>query len=408
MSAPKGSSKGKKHARLPSESDSDSNDFVPSPKKPRTAAGKKNKARAASKSEEEEEEDEESESESEPASDSDSASAASSLDDVDVDDGGDGVVSAEFDALPDVDNDDDDEPEPDPANDSHNFAKLKECVIAKSHSNNWDDARTEWELVHIYEHPGGQCICEHRPITDHCVLRNKLDPTRELVVGNVCVGRFEDQDLSELSRLSFAALKRIKLDPANKRANKSMLTLCIKRKILGSKQGVFYLKRARRRSGLSAEDKSKMIKLTRKILFAFTHLPRACGNCHAPLFAQKSNYNGGEPYWGCGADGCKTAEGKMRYTYPDNRAARAAGHAPHAAAAAGAGAAAGVYVYPNPPPTLPVRTPVKQGDSAWCPKCRRRIGAKKSGNGEWFLTCYDPSHEKLYRFGLKQTLDQRA
>lgn len=110
------------------------------------------------------------------------------------------------------------------------------------------------------EEKGGKCLCGHLPITDHCVISNKLArkmlskqvKNRALhnlfinylsffcaslclchctVVGNCCVQHFGGE-LSYLSKSAFSALKSIKADPTSRWANESLLKLAERRNIL--------------------------------------------------------------------------------------------------------------------------------------------------------------------------------
>jgi hypothetical protein len=103
---------------------------------------------------------------------------------------------------------------------SHNLETLQNRVLAASKSKDWEEARREWELIYIFDEPGGSCICEHHPITEHCVIRNTLN-NNTLTVGNVCVQRFGGK-LEDMARLAAQAFNRLRKNEGG-RANGQLL-----------------------------------------------------------------------------------------------------------------------------------------------------------------------------------------
>jgi len=92
--------------------------------------------------------------------------------------------------------------------DGHNFKLLKETILARSHATDWELAKKEWKLKHIYEADEAEtCLCGHTPIIEICVLSNTLNG-QIAEVGNRCVKRF----LGLRSDLIFAGIKRIRAD----------------------------------------------------------------------------------------------------------------------------------------------------------------------------------------------------
>lgn len=71
-----------------------------------------------------------------------------------------------------------------------NEHQLAREIIQRSVSDEWQWAKTEWVLDHIYFDLGfSTCLCGHYPIKEICVLRNILNGNRTRV-GNICVKRF--------------------------------------------------------------------------------------------------------------------------------------------------------------------------------------------------------------------------
>jgi hypothetical protein len=69
--------------------------------------------------------------------------------------------------------------------------QLVRAILDRSVSQEWHQAKTEWELTKVYikRDPPGICLCSHYPIVEHCVLTNRLNDNLA-TVGNCCVKRF--------------------------------------------------------------------------------------------------------------------------------------------------------------------------------------------------------------------------
>lgn len=73
---------------------------------------------------------------------------------------------------------------------SRKFAILKREILARSRSQEWHVARTEWVFRYMYKKRAGTCVCTHHPISVHCVISNKKTG-QGLVIGNRCVKNFD-------------------------------------------------------------------------------------------------------------------------------------------------------------------------------------------------------------------------
>lgn len=71
-----------------------------------------------------------------------------------------------------------------------NFDILCKEIKERSRSNNWDEAKLEWNVVDMeFVDEPEMCLCGHFPIVEVFTLENKY--TGENVrVGNVCVNKF--------------------------------------------------------------------------------------------------------------------------------------------------------------------------------------------------------------------------
>lgn len=174
----------------------------------------------------------------------------------------------------------------------------------------------EWELQYIFEEPDGQCICGHKPITERCIISNKSTGKElgncsdfhmsksetvlnfafvHVEVGNVCVQRFGGE-ISKLSRSSFAALKRIRLNPVSRRANVALINLAFRRGVINIAGRNMYQDSWRKRYLTKAQNKY-LVGMNEQILFAFGHSPRVCTKCARHVYAKKSQR--GNAYYAC-------------------------------------------------------------------------------------------------------------
>lgn len=182
--------------------------------------------------------------------------------------------------------------------DGYNFQALKSAVLKRSVATIWDQAKTEWELYYTYEQSGGECACGHRPITYRCVIRNRLLPLKLLIVGNKCVGKFQNE-LSEYSNSLFRCLKRWKGEPIpeHQRATVEMINLFHQRRVLSDRDQDFYLQNIRKRTTLSSAQLKWMIDINQKICNALEFPPRTCPDCHSLVYQKISRRH--NPYYLC-------------------------------------------------------------------------------------------------------------
>ena len=90
---------------------------------------------------------------------------------------------------------------------TRNEVILAKRIVAKSVSDRWEIARSEWELDSVHFVEKSECLCSHAPIKEICVLRNRLNGNMT-EVGNVCVNNF----IGLPSSLIFDSLKRVEKD----------------------------------------------------------------------------------------------------------------------------------------------------------------------------------------------------
>ncbi|WP_156348524.1 hypothetical protein [Sphingomonas sp. Leaf23] len=135
----------------------------------------------------------------------------------------------------------------------HNEANFKAAILGLSVSNNWDEAKSEWQLDFVYiDNSDRACECGHSPIHQICCIKNqKNSATTE--VGNVCVKRF----LRLLSNRIFSVLKRLQANN-QKSLNPASLDLFRDRGVISYQEALDYREYWRKRTTLT--DKQKMQK----------------------------------------------------------------------------------------------------------------------------------------------------
>jgi hypothetical protein len=136
---------------------------------------------------------------------------------------------------------------------------LIEGIIARSSAKYWNNAKLEWFIERIFKKPGETCLCSHYPISEVCILRNKLNGEK-VQVGNCCVEKFVELSSTKL----FDALERIKQD-LNRVVNPEVLDLAHKDSLINDKEYYFYLDTWRRRK-LTTRQRGYRIVINKKIL----------------------------------------------------------------------------------------------------------------------------------------------
>lgn len=141
----------------------------------------------------------------------------------------------------------------------HNFERLKAHILPLSHSDRFEVARTEWDLVSVeITEEFDNCPCGQE-IKEHCYITNRITG-KSTYVGNVCINRFIGIDTGSL----FDGLKRIAKDPY---ANANLDVIEHGRKlgfIYDSEYG--FLVETRRKRKLSPKQLEWKRKINRRII----------------------------------------------------------------------------------------------------------------------------------------------
>ena len=143
----------------------------------------------------------------------------------------------------------------------HNEAKFKAAILALSNAQDWDEAKAEWELFFVYEDPNDRaCECEHSPIHQICVIRNRKNGNKT-EVGNVCVRRF----LRLVSSRIFAVIRRLRSD-IQKSLNPAALELFRERGVISAGEESDYKEYWRKRTTLDQQQKAQKLQINQRVL----------------------------------------------------------------------------------------------------------------------------------------------
>lgn len=115
-----------------------------------------------------------------------------------------------------------------------NFVLIDE-ILNNSHSKIWDEAVKEWDHVDVYEADEPEaCLCGHYPITEVCVIKNRITQDIENV-GNCCVKKF----LGLRPDMILGSIKKIKED-ISLSVNTQVLNFALSKRIISQRDYDFY------------------------------------------------------------------------------------------------------------------------------------------------------------------------
>jgi hypothetical protein len=138
--------------------------------------------------------------------------------------------------------------------------KLAAEIIARSVSNNWDQAKLEWKLYKIYEAVEPEtCLCGHHPIIELCILVN-TNHGELATVGNCCVKKFIGLPSDKI----FTAVKRVRKDET-KSLNAETIAFAFEKGWINKWEHDFYFDIMRKRN-LSPKQSIKKSQINAKVL----------------------------------------------------------------------------------------------------------------------------------------------
>lgn len=86
---------------------------------------------------------------------------------------------------------------------SRNFKILSKYVIARSVSNDWEDARNEWVIDHLEstnDPLGGTCICTKTGLHYLYMIKNMYNKKEIFPIGSSCIKLFGRSDLNQSAK----------------------------------------------------------------------------------------------------------------------------------------------------------------------------------------------------------------
>lgn len=137
--------------------------------------------------------------------------------------------------------------------------RLEAHIVSLSDSDNWHDARSEWDLYEIYKSDSlEECPCG-TPIREICVLLNHKNGN-QTEVGNVCVNKF-----LKLPSVKLFQSVRYVLEHAGGSFSEELLEYAHNKRMINDWELNFYQDIRKKRS-LSGKQKQKKLQINEKIL----------------------------------------------------------------------------------------------------------------------------------------------
>jgi hypothetical protein len=165
---------------------------------------------------------------------------------------------------------------------AHNFAKLKQEILAHSVSEDWDSARHEWEVGKTYaDFNGATCTCGKPHIVEVNQLVNKFYGTI-LEVGSTCVKKFNGINISVVH----ANLNKLRKN-INARVNERTMAFLLKQGVVNHVEYKFYVNVWRKRK-LSYKQEEWIRIINRKALSYGTKLPLRTQQSEEEIIALKN------------------------------------------------------------------------------------------------------------------------
>jgi|SRR3989344_3203392 len=141
--------------------------------------------------------------------------------------------------------------------------KLFKEIIKLSVAKEWEEAKKEWALDHIYDSLEAQtCLCGHFPIIEICTIKN-VKNNEHALVGNCCINKFLGLGTNKL----FNSLKRIR-DDIDKSVSKALIDLSFDKQIINEWEKDFYESILKKRK-LSTKQREKKEGINKKLLIEY-------------------------------------------------------------------------------------------------------------------------------------------
>lgn len=135
--------------------------------------------------------------------------------------------------------------------------ELIKNILSLSNSKEWETAKKEWELIEVRIERGKTCLCGKYPITELCIILNKLN-NNKAIVGNCCINKFLEM---KGQNKVFKSLQRGKV-------NKSLIELSAKKFLITPIERDFLLNVWRKKK-LSEKQRNWFDALNKRIIEKF-------------------------------------------------------------------------------------------------------------------------------------------
>lgn len=143
----------------------------------------------------------------------------------------------------------------------HNFEKFKAAILARSNSEEWLEAKPEWDLHLVYNDGSDRaCECGHQPIHQICVIKNRENQA-EAEVGNVCVHNF----MQLASKRIFSVLRRVRAE-ITKSLNPAALDLFRRRGVISAGEEADYLDYWRKRTSMTPAERKQKTDINQRVI----------------------------------------------------------------------------------------------------------------------------------------------
>jgi hypothetical protein len=151
-------------------------------------------------------------------------------------------------------------------------AALKQAILENSESDQFDVAKNEWDYSHSeFDDEETRCICGVA-IIERCYIINRITAS-ELLIGNVCVKNFINQEIGHHAETMSKSLKKIFKDPATRSRMFDLIEDALKKGYISNWDESFVISLQGTRKQLSMKQHEKLSEINNKILAAYSKKP---------------------------------------------------------------------------------------------------------------------------------------
>mmetsp|Transcript_33820 Transcript_33820/g.39766 ORF Transcript_33820/g.39766 Transcript_33820/m.39766 type:complete len:212 (-) Transcript_33820:129-764(-) len=145
---------------------------------------------------------------------------------------------------------------------------LREAIIQNSESNQYDIARLEWDYDRVeVDDEYTVCECGVR-ILERCYVKNRIN-ANELLIGNICIKNFINQDIGDCASKISNSLNKIKKNPITRARMPYLIDDALKRGRISDWDERFLISLQGTRKELSVRQMDKLGEINNKMLDAY-------------------------------------------------------------------------------------------------------------------------------------------